>query len=41
MDAVFDDGYATPDLASGREGMTALDTAAFGDEVVKRLQVGD
>ena len=41
LDAVFDDGYATPDLASGREGMTALDTAAFGDEVVKRLQAGD
>ena len=40
MDAVLEEGYATPDLASGVEGMTALATAAFGDEVVKRLQAG-
>ena len=40
MDAVLEEGYATPDLASGVEGMTALATAAFGDEVVKRLRAG-
>ena len=37
LDQVFADGYATADLATKVEGVTTLDTAAFGDEVVKRL----
>ena len=41
LDRVFEDGYATPDLADGVDGMTAVDTTAFGDEVVKRLSDSD
>ncbi len=38
LDQVFADGYATPDLAARADGVQALDTAAFGDEVVKHLK---
>ncbi len=37
LEQVFVDGYATVDLGAGIDGVEVLDTAAFGDKVVKRL----